>query len=61
MLKGSKRYFSMFGMMVYSINKSLQSLFSQIQEQKRLFTLVLSDLKQIQLTNNKIKNQTYQG
>jgi hypothetical protein len=61
MLKGSKKYFSMFGMMVYSINKSLQSLFSQIQEQKRLFTLVLSDLTQIQLTNNKIKNQTYQG
>jgi hypothetical protein len=61
MLKGSKRYFSMFGMMVYSINKSLQSLFSQIQEQKRLFTLVFSDLKQIQLINNKIKNQTYQG
>ena len=61
MLKGSKRYFSMFGMMVYSINKSLQSLFSKLKEQQKLFTLVFRSINQIQLTNNKIKNQTYQG
>jgi len=61
MIKGNKRYFSMFGMMVSSINKDLLSLFSKLKEQNRLNTDISHNLDQIKLIKNKIKNQTYQG
>ena len=61
MLKGSKHYFTMFGMMLYAINIYLQKFFTQIDAQRQKSIPIVVKLNHIQLQTNIQKNQTYQG
>ena len=61
MIKGCKHYFSMFGMMISTINDTLNKFLNQICEQNRKSIPIQIQLTHIQLQNNLQKNQTYQG
>jgi hypothetical protein len=61
MIKGCKHYFSMFGMMIFTINRALSSFFNRIYEQIKKHIDVLAKIIHTQLEQNFKKNQTYQG
>ena len=61
MIKGCKHYFSMFGMMIFTINKALGNFFNCICEQIKKHIDVLVKMTQTQLEQILKKNQTYQG
>ncbi len=61
MIKGCKHYFSMFGMMIFTINRALGNFFNRICEQIRKHIDVLTKIIHTQLEQNFKKNQTYQG
>jgi hypothetical protein len=61
MLKGCKHYFSMFGMMISTINDTLNKFLNQICEQNRKSIPIQMKLFHGQLQQILQKNQTYQG
>ncbi|MCH9814107.1 MAG: hypothetical protein K0U47_09220 [Epsilonproteobacteria bacterium] len=61
MLKGCKHYFTMFGVMLSTINMDLKKLFTKACEQLRKSIFIQIDLTCTQLKLNLQKNQTYQG
>ncbi len=61
MLKGCKHYFSMFGMMISTINDTLNKFLNQVCEQNRKSIPIKIELAKTQLQKNLQKNQTYQG
>lgn len=61
MIKGCKHYFSMFGMMIFTINRALGNFFNRICEQIKKHIDVLVKMTQTQLEQILKKNQTYQG
>ena len=61
MIKGCKHYFSMFGMMIFTINSALSKLYNRICEQNRKYIKVQIDTTHTQLKQILQKNQTYQG
>ncbi len=61
MLKGCKHYFSMFGMMISTINDTLNKFLNQICEQNRKSIPIQINLANKQLQQILQKNQTYQG
>ena len=61
MLKGCKHYFSMFGMMISTINDTLNKFLNQICEQNRKSIPIQINLADKQLQQILQKNQTYQG
>lgn len=61
MLKGCKHYFSMFGMMISTINNTLLKFLNQIQAQDEKSIPIQIHFAKIQHQTNSQKNQTYQG
>lgn len=61
MIKGCKHYFSMFGMMLSTINNTLNKFLNQICEQNRKSIPIQINLAHNQLQQILQKNQTYQG
>jgi len=61
MIKGCKHYFSMFGMLIFTINAVLNKFLNQIYEQNRKSIPIRIELTHRQLEQNYKKNQTYQG
>ncbi len=61
MLKGCKHYFSMFGMMISTLNETLNKFLNQICEQKRKSIPIQINFAKTQIQTNLQKNQTYQG
>ena len=61
MIKGSKEYFNMFGMMISTINETLKQFLNQMLEQHKKslpIKIAISKTKQIQKIE---QNQKYQG
>ncbi len=61
MIKGCKHYFSMFGMMIFTINDALNKFLNRICEQNRKSIPIAIKLTNNQLQQKTEKNQTYQG
>ncbi len=61
MIKGCKHYFSMFGMMLWSVNVSIQKTFNQVYQQIKKSIAAEIKLNHIQQYFTLQKNQTYQG
>ena len=61
MIKGCKHYFSMFGMLIQSINTTLQKFFNTITQQIKKSIYIKIDYKHTQSKYIFQKNQTYQG
>jgi len=61
MIKGCKHYFSMFGMLIFTINAILNKFLNKICEQNRKSIPIQIELTHTQLQQNYKKNQTYQG
>ncbi len=61
MIKGCKHYFSMFGMMIFTINRALSKLYNRFCEQIKKYISVQIKMTHIQLEQILKKNQTYQG
>jgi len=61
MLKGCKHYFSMFGMMISTLNDTLNKFLNQIFEQQKKSIPIQINFAKTQLQKNLQKNQTYQG
>jgi len=61
MLKGCKHYFSMFGMMISTLNNTLNKFLNQICEQNRKSIPIKTHFAQTLYQTNSQKNQTYQG
>ncbi len=61
MLKGCKHYFTLYGIMLFALNATLQRLLSQIAAQQRKSIPVTVKVNRIQLHENPPKNQTYEG
>ena len=61
MLKGCKHYFSMFGMMISTINETLTKFLNRNCEQNRKSIPIQINLANNQLQKILQKNQTYQG
>jgi hypothetical protein len=61
MIKGCKHYFSMFGMLISTINITLNKFLNQICEQNRKSIPIQIKLTHTELEQNLQKNQTYQG
>ena len=61
MLKGCKHYFSMFGMLLSTINETLLKFLNQMCEQMKKSLPIEINLAKTQYQKNLEKNQTYQG
>ncbi len=61
MIKGCKQYFSMFGMMISTINDTLNKFLNQICEQNRKSIPIYIDFIHRQSQQILQKNKTYQG
>ena len=61
MIKGSKHYFSMFGMMISTINETLKQFLNQIHEQHKKSLPIKITIAQTKLSQKIEQNQKYQG
>ena len=61
MLKGCKHYFSMFGMLLSTINETLLKFLNQMCEQMKKSLPIEINLAKTQYQEKLEKNQTYQG
>jgi len=61
MLKGCKHYFSMFGMLISTINNTLLKFLNQIQAQDEKSIPIQIQLAKTLYQTKLQKNQTYQG
>jgi hypothetical protein len=61
MLKGCKNYFTLYGIMLFALNSRLRKLFVQLLAQQQKSIPVTVKRTHIQLHENILKNQTYEG
>ena len=61
MLKGCKHYFTLYGVMLFAVNRGLQKLLVLLLSQQRKSIPVTVKRTRIQLHENLPKNQTYEG
>ncbi len=60
MIKGCKNYFTLFGMMITSINILLHKIFTQILAYIQLHTSIIKYTLNFELRSTLRKNQIYQ-
>ncbi len=60
MLKGCKHYFTMFGILLFSINLEINKFLSRISEQTKKSIFAKEHLNTLEIQNSINKQQTYQ-